>query len=269
MIGEHPAAAEDLHRVVHDPLCGLGGEDFGHRRLERDARGAAVLLPRRAIDEQPGRGQIGRHASQLFLNQLKIGNWLPELPARARVRDGFSQGARRHPAGRGTYRCSDAVERREAQLVAFAFGIETAGAGNAGVYECDFTERMRRGQHQRTHEPQARYIGSDDEAADPFVRLSVVGGGEHRVEIGDPGVRDERLCPGQDVAVAVALCARAERCNVGAGLRLGHRERGHRLAADRWCEPALLHGVVFGEQNRHGAERLQREDSIGERRACP
>ncbi len=50
-LGEDAAAAEDLHRVVDDPLRRFGGEELRLRRLERDPFRTAVGRAGRASDQ--------------------------------------------------------------------------------------------------------------------------------------------------------------------------------------------------------------------------
>src|SRR5207302_11400746 len=58
------------------------------------------------------------------------------------------------------------------------------------------------------------------EGADPPVTGGPVGLGEHRVEVGDPGVGDPLLAPVDDPLVAVADGLGGHRGHVGAGLGL-------------------------------------------------
>ena len=89
---------------------------------------------------------------------------------------------------------------------------------------------------------------------------------EDAVDVGDAGVRDQRLAAVEPPAVAVALCGRGEAAHVAAGVGLGHREGGHRLAAGDARQPRRALRVGAAESDRHRAEALQREDGIGERR---
>src|ERR1051325_9870367 len=93
---QYPAPAQDLYAGVHDALGGLRGERLRHRGLERDpcrapcaprATYAAVPVrrPGSAIHEQAGCGELDRHARQLLLDELELGERLPELPAPERV----------------------------------------------------------------------------------------------------------------------------------------------------------------------------------------
>ena len=124
---------------------------------------------------------------------------------------------------------------------------------------------MRGREHERPHHAQAGGVRGHHEAADALVFLRAIGGGEHGIEIGDPGVRNERLGARQDVAIAGGLGGRAERRDVGAGIRFRHGERRHRAALDRRLEPALAHRVVVRKQHRDDAERLERKDGVGQR----
>ena len=75
---QHAPSTRDLEGVVHDTLRGFGRERLGHGRLERDALGADVLLPGRAIGQEPRRGEIRGHARELGLDQLELGDRLAE-----------------------------------------------------------------------------------------------------------------------------------------------------------------------------------------------
>ena len=125
---------------------------------------------------------------------------------------------------------------------------------------------MRRRQLERADEPHAGCVGSDDEAGDALIALLRVSRREHGIEIGDPGVRDERLGAGEHIAVAIRPRGRAERGDVGSRVRLRHRKRRHRLALDGGVDPAAAHRAVLRQQDRHGAERLECEHGVGKRR---
>ena len=93
MEGEDSLASQDLHGVVHDPLCGLGSKELGHRRLERHPLRAPVGLTGGPVDEQPGGGQVGRHARQLLLGELKVGQGSAKLLAFLGVGEGLIEAA--------------------------------------------------------------------------------------------------------------------------------------------------------------------------------
>src|SRR5690606_2940571 len=87
------APAEELDGVVDDPLGRLGGEGLGHTGLHGDPLGAAVLLPRGAVDEEARRvegGGAGRGARRPR-----------RARARGRARRGAGRAGRRGRGGRG------------------------------------------------------------------------------------------------------------------------------------------------------------------------
>src|SRR5438067_5551033 len=65
-----PVAAEDLDRLASLPPGGLGGEELRLRAGLR-VRLAALLQPRRPVDEEPGSGDLRRHVRQLVLDRLE------------------------------------------------------------------------------------------------------------------------------------------------------------------------------------------------------
>src|SRR3954470_6385705 len=83
----HAQAAEQLHRVVDDPLGGLRRVELRHRRLARDPSADDVLRPRGAIDEQGARVDAERHLGELRLHELQLGHRRPEELALARSRE--------------------------------------------------------------------------------------------------------------------------------------------------------------------------------------
>ena len=82
MAAAHAVAAVQLHRRVDDALRALGGVELGHRRLARDARGAHVLGPGGAIDEQRRRVDVERHVGDVALHHLQFGHRRAEQLAR-------------------------------------------------------------------------------------------------------------------------------------------------------------------------------------------
>ena len=265
MIRQDTTAAQDLDGVIDNALRGFGRERLRHRGFERDARRAAILFPRRAIDEQPRRREIGRHAGQFLLDQLEVREGPAELLARLGVRERFGQGATRHAARRGADGRAQPVERGQPQLKPFLWRIEPALAWHHRPLQRDLTERVRRGQKQRPHESQSRCVGRDDETPDALVLLGAVGGREHRIKVRDASIGDEGLRAREHVPVAVRLRGRAQRRDIGAGVGLRHRERRHRATLNRRLEPAFAHRVVRREQHGNDAKRLQREHGVGER----
>jgi hypothetical protein len=113
---------------------------------------------------------------------------------------------------------------------------------------------------------QAGGAGRDHEAGLAAMAEGRVDGGHDHVDAGDAAVGDEDLLAVQDPVVAVADGPGAEAGDVGAGARLGDRERAH-LGLGRGAEqlggPAgdLLGGAAGdqGDQGQPAAEDAQRD----------
>ena len=123
-----------------------------HRRLERHALGPPVRLPRRAIDQQARRGQLGGHARELVLHQLEVGERLAELMARARVAQRLVERARRHTARRRADRGAQAIERAEADREPLALLAHAVLDRHAAALELDLAQGMRRREDLRADE---------------------------------------------------------------------------------------------------------------------
>ena len=93
----------------------------------------------------------------------------------------------------------------------------------------------------------------------------VAGRRDDHDEVGDRALADEALGPGDQVLVAVAHGARADRRGVGAGLGLGDGERDQLPPGGEVGDPALLLLVGPGDEERQGAQALDREDEAGRR----
>ena len=141
----------------------------------------------------------------------------------------------------------------------------SASAGHATGLETDAPERMRRRQHLRAREDQARCVGRHEERGDAAAARAGRRDREHDVDVGDAGVRDEMLVAVEHPPAAVAPRRGAHRRDVRSGVGLGHGECGHRAAAADRVEPSRALRVAAGEQERRAAERLQREHRVGQR----
>jgi len=128
--------------------------------------------------------------------------------------------------------------------------------------------RLEAGTRQSSNaiSPSGCGAGCDHERRDPLVALPPVGGGEDGVKVRNPGVRDEGLHAGENVAVAVPCRGRRNRGRVRAGLRLSQREGRHGPAREHRRHPSVLELAVAGKKDGHSAEGLQREHRVGERR---
>ncbi len=123
-------------------------------------------------------------------------------------------------------------------------------------------------EHEGAHELEPGRVGCDHERRDPLVALPPVGGREDGVKVRNSGVRDEGLHAGENVAVAVPCRGRRNRGHVRARFGLGHRERRHRPAGEDGGEPAVLELARARQQDRHGAQGLEREHGVRERRGA-
>jgi hypothetical protein len=105
----------------------------------------------------------------------------------------------------------------------------------------------------------------DDEGADALLRPR-----ENDVEVGDAAVGDPGLFAVEAPAAGAAQRARFERLDVGAGSRLGERERTDRLAGGRSTQVALLLLGGPGERDgngreaRHGEGEVRKPGVVGE-----
>ena len=116
---------------------------------------------------------------------------------------------------------------------------------NAAAGEAQAGERVRRDDVDALGDREAGRVGVDDEGADAARALRrrivlVAGAREDDVEVGDAAVRDPGLLAVEDVAVAVGARRARHRGDVGAGVGLGERERGDRLAARHARQVARL-----------------------------
>ena len=195
-----------------------------------------------------------------------LASGVPNCSPPPHVGQRFGQRSGRHAAGGGGHGGPQPIERREPEAVAASLVSQQGVGGKAAAVEGDLAQRMRRAQHLGPREAEPGRVGRHQEAADSLGALGSVGRGEHGVEIGDPRVGDQRLAAVQDVAVALPPGGGRERGDVGPGAGLGHGEGGHHLARGDRPEPALPLRRRAGEQHRRGAQGLQGEHRVGERR---
>ena len=137
---------------------------------------------------------------------------------------------------------------------------------DATVSEADLTEGVRFAHHLGTGKLEAVGIRRDDENGKPLGAGFWVRLGEHRVDVGQAGIRDEDLVPVQDIAIAIGFGAGLDGTDIGAGLGLGHGKGSHDLAVGYPRQPPLAQRFTACQSDGHGAETLQGEDGIGERR---
>ena len=107
---------------------------------------------------------------------------------------------------------------------------------------------------------EALHAALDHEQRDALVAGVGVGARDDDHQVGQDAVGDERLAAVEDVVVALVDGGGADALEVGAGARLGHRDRGDLLAAGQVGEPALLLLVVrAGDEVGHDHVVEQRE----------
>jgi hypothetical protein len=80
----------------------------------------------------------------------------------------------------------------------------------------------------------------------PLAPAGRIGLHDHDDQVGIDPVRDDGLRPVDDVTVAVAYGGGRHGGEVGAGARLGHRDRSDDLAADQAWEPPV--GLLLGRE---------------------
>ena len=266
---EHAAAAEDLHRVVHDALRRLGGEELRHRGLAGDPRGAAVALPGGAKGEQARGHEIGRHARRAWpatsWNSASAApNW---RRARAWASASSSARAAMPQAAAATVGRSGRGVRMPSLKPSPSARRASAEAGIRQRLERQLAQRMRLREHVGRDEAQPGRRGRHQEAGDAARPLRAVGRGEDAVEVGDAGVGDEALRAVEHPGVAVATGRRGDRADVASRPRArssrSRRSPGRRRPAG--SHRRALRGAA-GERDRHRAESLQREEGVGERR---
>ena len=137
-------AAVQLHGAIDDALRRLGRDHFRHRGLAGDARGALVLGPGGAIDQQRRGVDLAGAVGDRRLRHLQIAERGAEQPAACGMCDGLVQ----RPAGEaergGAHGRAEHVERRHGDLEALARLAQPIGQRNAHALEPQGRERMRR-----------------------------------------------------------------------------------------------------------------------------
>ena len=117
----------------------------------------------------------------------------------------------------------------------------SASAGTPAAGEVETRQRMRRDDVDalaRSTRPGASAGTTNAEM--PRVPVGLAGAREHAVEVGDAAVGDPRLAAVEHPAAVAARARAAQGRDVGAGIGLGQREGGDRLAARDLRQPARL-----------------------------
>ena len=116
-----------------------------------------------------------------------------ELLPSGRVLQRLIQGPRRHAARRGGDRRPQAVQRHHPELEALTGSADQVIGRNRALLERDLAERVRLAHDLRADEAEPFRIGGHQETGDPPRAGLRLRAGEHRVDIGEPRVRDQRL----------------------------------------------------------------------------
>ncbi len=114
VLADVAVAAEHLDRVGGDPHRRVAGEQLGHRGFARDTRGALILGPGGAIDQQRRSVDLHRHVGDVALHHLQIAKRRAEQIAAAGALDRLVHGAASKAKRRGA---DDAIFLAEADVV--------------------------------------------------------------------------------------------------------------------------------------------------------
>src|SRR5436190_8746732 len=249
VLDRQAVAAEDAHRLLRAEDAGFRAGELGHRRLEVAAL-AAVEHSRRALDQLLRTLDLRRHVGELQLDRLVLPDRLAESAALLRV-------AKRHleralgdaGAARGDV---DAAELEAAGSLHEALALDAAEQvllRHAVVVEAQLAGVDGAVAHllQLAVDVEARALLGDEHAHALVARLGVGVGLDQQQRhvavqaVGDPGLRAV-----DDVVVAVEPGDRADRLQVGAGVRLGQAQAAAHLAGrhQRQVLPLLRFGAV-------------------------
>ena len=211
------------------------------------------------------RGDLDHHVDELVLVHLHLGERLPEGDALLAVAQGdLPEVPRRdrphhhrhhalvleliHLLLEAAVRVADRVRDQDADVVE-----EEEPGVRAEV--ADLVEELV---------AEAACVGRDDDLGEAAVARRRVGDREEAEPVGGGGVRDVHLRAVQDPVVAVAHGAGLDAGHVGAGARLGDRDRCHLLAADRRDEIALLQLLAAEAVERRGGHVGLHRDAHGD-----
>ena len=148
--------------------------------------------PGRVAHEQARPLEVHVHLGQGQLRRLELGEGAGRTaggPARSAAASSKARAARPQAAAPTLGRNVSSVARASAVALAFL-----ARAGRRGPVEVELAQRMRGHGLERLHR-EVRGLRVDQEHREAVVARTVGGAGEHRVEPGDPRVRDVGLHP--------------------------------------------------------------------------
>src|SRR6266540_862349 len=231
---DEAVAAVDLERAVGYADRHLGGVVL---RLGREA--PVVLSPvlglRRALREEPGRVDPGRHLGQIETDRLELAESTAKLPTLLRIlerrfvrapRDPHGERRDRDPAGvQDLHRVGESFPLRPEEVLLRDPAVlhhERAGVGSPHA------ELVLLLAH-----PDARIVELDDEGGDPAVTLGRFGHGHQDGHAADRCVGDEVLRAVQDPAGAIAHGRGLGPARVGARLGLGQTPRRQPLSRSK------------------------------------
>src|SRR6266536_1968765 len=254
-------AAQRLHGGPRREPGGLRSRQLRHRRLGREW--APLVGELRGVPGQQARlVELQLRVSESERDGLELVDRLPEGIAALRVLDCVFEGGAADPERVRSKLHAGPVEGAHETVEAVALLAQTSVLGDEAVLE----EELARGKAAAAHLRQqlasneALVAVLEHERRDP---LRTRPGGDRReddAEVGDGGVADELLVAVQHVAPVHAGRPRGDRGRIGAGLRLGDRERARRRprAAERRQPPLLLLLVAEGEN------RPRKEPALGD-----
>ncbi len=254
----------DLHRLVDDPLRGLGREQLGHRGAPGDLRGRRAGVVRRGgrPDEQPCGLGAGRHLGQRVLDRL-----LPDqdvavdLTGQRPVEGGVERGLG-HPDRERAHARAEQVEGAHRHREPAADLAQDVGRGDPDPVEVQPPDRVR-GQQVERFTGESVGVARHGEGGDA---PGPVGPGprEHGVDVGlgcvgDPGLL--AVQPPRPVAVGGRGQGQGRGVRPGAGLR--EREGGDGGAGHDPGDPALHQRRRTGLEDRIAAQPLQGQRGLG------
>ncbi len=256
-------AAVQLQALVHDFPLQFGVPKLGGRAFDRGQflLGMAVERP---VEMRPADLQLGLEVREHEAGVLEIEHRLAEGFAVLHERDGIVIGLLRRSLGRHGDR--KALLRQLAHQIdeALALFAEAVGHRNAHVIE----EQLRRVRSvladlveiAPAREAFAIGLDQDDRHALPCRLHLGIGLGADQDQVGILAIGDIGLGTIDDIMVAVLLGGGANALKVRSRARLGHRDRGDRLARHEPRQPflLLLLGPVLDDIVHHDV-RLERE----------
>jgi hypothetical protein len=221
------------------------------------------------VDQRARRGDAHRHVGEHELHALEIGDRLLELLALLRIGDRRVERALREADALRADRRPVQVERAQrgrkplpSSPTRFSTGTRTLSR-KIGVFGAPRQPIFR---SWRPNVMPFIFFGSSTKALMPG-GAAIAGGARHQHDVlGLDAVAAPLLAAVDDVAVAVLDRARRHRADVGAGLRLGDRDRGDDAALRDLRQEALALLLGAEVQQRHDEHRVEAGDRAAGRR---